>query len=71
MRCPLCGEFFDMRELSEVTRHYDFSLTLTPDGTLTMWPILDHLAPGLRTDPAQVAWLEEFHGAKEEAAANR
>jgi hypothetical protein len=69
MRCPCCGEFFDMRDLREVTLHYDFSLTTTPDGRLTMWPILGHAAPGLRTDPAEIAWLEGFHGAKGEAAA--
>jgi hypothetical protein len=66
MRCPYCDEFFDMRELSEVTLHYDFSLTMSSDGTVTVWPILGHPPPGLRNSPGEIAWLEEFHGAKSE-----
>jgi len=69
MRCPYCDEFFDMRDLSEVTRHYDFSLTATADGTVALWPIIGHAAPRLHTDPKEIAWLEELHGAKGEAVA--
>ena len=64
MRCPYCSEFFDMRMLSELTRHYDFSPTRAADGMVTLWPLLGHVAPGLHTDPEEIAWLEDFHGAK-------